>query len=117
MARTVRKSEEIGAIRATLDIHGKALKVIQDDQRELRNRQENMNEILAANVEQLKIHIEGVRLIREQNELMRREFDAKIAPLEGHVTRVNFGAKIGLFLIGLPACVYYTFQIIRFIRG
>ena len=62
----------------------------------LSDSQERMNQTLAENTKQLEIHIQGVKLAREQNEILRADFDkrvdateADITPLQDHVKRIE----------------------------
>lgn len=44
---------------------------------------------LAGQHEQLKIHIEGVKLARQQNDLLKRDLDSRLQPIQDHVTVVR----------------------------
>lgn len=71
--------------------------------------QEDINEIkqtMAVNTKELEIHIEGVKLAREQNELLKQEVDDKfqelskdITPIKNHVAFVK-GAMWALGVAG-----------------
>lgn len=45
----------------------------------------SMSEILAKNTEQLKIHIEGVKLAREQNDILRKDVDTRFADVRAEM--------------------------------
>jgi hypothetical protein len=86
---------------------------IQEIHRELRV----MNETLIINTEQLKIHIEGVKLAREQNEDYRREMEFRLKPLEETSILARGYIKGFMFLIGTPAAIYYLTKIYEFIKS
>jgi len=107
------QDEKIGKIEATLDF-------VREDLGLMRDEMKVMNQILAVNTEQLKHHIEGVKLAREQNDLLKSDvdtrmetlklqiqankdaaeekFDEKIDPIQEHVTKVKTLGKVGGWL-------------------
>ena len=50
--------------------------------------------ILACNTKELQIHIEGVRLAREQNDLLRQEMLARLEPLEKKSSQIDGAWKL-----------------------
>jgi hypothetical protein len=76
-----------------------------------------MNKTLSAQAEDLKFHIESVRLAREQNDLLKQDMDTRLAPIQKHVIQVNFLGKMMLVFVAFPAAVYYVAQIIRMLMG
>lgn len=76
-----------------------------------------MNETLIINTEQLKIHIEGVKLAREQNDLYRLDMESRIRPLEETNILARGYIKAGIFFIGTPAAIYYLVQIYKFVSN
>lgn len=91
--------------------------IIHQDVGELKNEMKSVNKILAVQEENLRLHMEGVRLAREQNDLLKQDVDARLAPIQEHVTRVNFLGKIILAFVAFPASVYYIAQLVRMLMG
>lgn len=58
-----------------------------------------MNKTLAINTTQLEIHIEGVKLAREQNNLLKEEFDRQLRRINAHIDFVQ-GAAAAITIIG-----------------
>lgn len=90
----------------------------------LHEGQTEQGKTLSANTRQLEIHIEGVRLAREQNAILRNEFDlrreevnARLSPIEDHVKFFSRITKMVAWSVVLPASVYYIIQIVRSFRG
>lgn len=102
--------ERLARIEATLDI-------VKDNQRDTQEEIKVMNKILAVNTEQLSVHIEGVKLAREQNEILKKDVDDRFEamnaanePLQDHVKFVNKLTKVAMYCLS-PAAVYYIIQI------
>ena len=119
--RKTSQTEKIARIEANLDI-------LKDNTSQIQEEIKVMNQILAVNTKQLEIHIEGVRLAREQNEILRKDVDARfekaakdLGPIRDHVKFVNQSVKIWLKIIGglfaLPACLYYLISIYFKMKG
>lgn len=104
--KSTEQAEQIIEIKTTLDALKDNVTGIQEELRV-------MNKTLLVNTEQLAVHIEGVRLAREQNELLRKETEARLQPIQDHVVRVNFIGKILALLIGAPAALFYVIQILK----
>lgn len=51
-----------------------------------------MNKTLAINTTQLEIHIEGVKLAREQNNLLKEEFEKQLKRINKHIDFVQGAA-------------------------
>jgi hypothetical protein len=99
----------------------KEIEVKIDDQsekiREIRQELSTMNATLIVNTEQLKLHIEGVRLARQQNEDYRREMDQRLKPIEEANILARGYIKAFMFFIGMPAAIYYLTKIYDFIKS
>jgi len=87
------------------------------DVSELKGEMKSVNKILAVQEENLRQHMESVRLAREQNELIKQELEGKIAPIQKHVNNVNFLGKIMIALVAFPAAMYYIAQLVRMLMG
>lgn len=107
--RNTMNGEKIGRIEATLELLSEN---VQNIQLEIRT----MNETLAVNTKQLEIHIEGVMLAREQNDILRKDLDSRLAPIQEHVIQVRTMLKVFAVVAGLPAFVYYIIMAISKIR-
>jgi len=88
-----------------------------DEIKEIHAELKLMNRTLIKNTEQLKIHIEGVVLARQQNEDYRKEMDSRVKPLEETNIVARGYIKLGMALIGIPAGAYYIIQIFKFIAS
>ena len=97
-------------------------------QEKMSDKQIEIFETLSENTKQLEIHIEGVKLAREQNAILRADVEKKfdkvdneIQPLKEHVQYVNvafkFWGKLFAVIIGLPACIYYVISIYLKLKG
>jgi hypothetical protein len=111
----------LGELKATVDY-------LREDLVMLRESQDIMNKTLAVNTAQLELHIEGVKLAREQNELLKKDVDTrfetlnvsmnnKFSPVQKHINNVSFLAKVGLALISTPAAIYYVIKIVQLLTG
>jgi hypothetical protein len=111
----------IGELKATVDY-------LREDLVELRKSQDIMNQTLAVNTKQLELHIEGVKLAREQNDLLKKDVDtrfdsltlsmnAKFSPVQKHIDSVSILTKVALSCIGLPAAIYYVIKIVQLLTG
>lgn len=77
-----------------------------------------MDRTLAVNTEQLRLHMEGVKLAREQNEILRQEMNGRLDIAEkdlsmtvAHVNRVDGGFKLAGFImkaLGAAAAIIGT---------
>ena len=101
----------------------------------MNEKQEKMSDTLQENTKQLEIHIEGVKLAREQNNLIKTQLEVridknedaiekieeKIEPIRDHVkfinTSLSFWAKVLAALVGVPACTWYVINIIMKLKG
>lgn len=91
---------------------------VQSEQiKEIHKELKVMNETLIINTAQLKIHIEGVKLAREQNDLYRSDMDSRLRPLEETNILARGYVKAVAFFIGLPAAIYYISKIYEFIKA
>lgn len=97
-------------------------------QEKMSDKQGDIFETLSENTKQLEIHIEGVKLAREQNLILRADVERKfekvdneLIPLKNHVQYVNvafkFWGKLFAVIFGLPACVYYLLSIYLKLKG
>jgi hypothetical protein len=109
--------EKIARIDATVDY-------LKDESTLMREQLQSMNQTLAVNTEQLKVHIEGVKLAREQNTILKADVDSRflqrdeeLKPVHKHVTQVSFLTKVFMWGIALPGAVYYCIQIFRSVKG
>lgn len=104
---------------AKMEVHLDNLKGITS---EIQTEIQTMNKILVVNTTQLEIHIEGVRLAREQNDLLREDIDNRfklnqedLQPIKDHITFVNKTIKLWIkvltVLVALPAFSYYTISV------
>lgn len=82
------------------------LDILQQDIAEIKKTINENTIQLAVNTKQLEIHIEGVRLAREQNDLLKKDFDTRfealnsdIKPIKNHVSFVK-GALWALGICG-----------------
>jgi len=70
------------------------------------------SKILAVNTSQLELHIEGVRLAREQNNLLKEEMLARLEPLEKRSANFDGAWK----LVGmLAATIAFLASIVKII--
>ena len=103
-------SEKLGKLEAHLEIVLDTVAVVQIELK-------TMNNILYLNTKQLEIHIEGVRLAREQNELLRKEFNSRIIPMEDNFKFIYKFGKLIACIITLPPFIYYVSQCIHIFKG
>ena len=90
----------------------------------LHDEQCGQGKTLVENTRQLEMHIAGVRLAREQNEILRddfnlrkRELDARLEPLEDQHIKLNAYWKILTVLALAPAGLYYLWLLLKLIKG
>lgn len=94
----------------------------------LSDRQERMNDTLTENTKQLEVHIEGVRLAREQNALLKgetaerfKDLETSLEPIKDQVKFVNtsltFWSKTIGVVVVFPACIYYIISIYFKLKG
>ena len=94
----------------------------------LNDRQEKMSETLTENTKQLEIHIEGVKLAREQNAMVRvemlerfKEVEEEIEPIRDQMkfinTTISLWTKLLGTFVGIPAMIYYCINIYMKLKG
>ena len=109
--------ERLGEFAAHIETMRDAMSIVQTELK-------SMNVTLAVNTRQLELHIEGVRLAREQNAILRDEFDlrekevnARLLPIEDNFKFVSKFSRLVIWAAAIPAVVFYVIQIIHSIRG
>jgi hypothetical protein len=115
-------AEQMGEVKATLNY-------LREDFSLMKEELKVLNQTLAVNTKQLEIHIEGVKLAREQNELLKKDVDTridtfkedvetKIAPIQTHVTKAQTYGKIAAWVLGslmAPIAVWCATQMIQLV--
>lgn len=110
------KSEQMGEMKATLDY-------LKEDFGLFRQELKVMSQTLAVNTRQLEVHIEGVQLARQQNDILKRDVDnrmyeinANIEPIKVHVTKVQLWGKIAAWTAGTviaPMAIWGAIKIVE----
>lgn len=65
------------------------LNKIEDRLDEISKEISEMNKTLAVNTKQLEIHIEGVKLAREQNDILKNNLEAQITEIKDQFKPIN----------------------------
>lgn len=78
----------------------------------LNDEQRGMNVTLIENTEQLKVHIEGVKLARQEIADLRKLADGRFKPLEEHQIKVSAYWKVLTMVACAPAGIYYLCKIV-----
>jgi hypothetical protein len=78
---------------------------------------QTMNQTLAVNTKQLEIHIEGVKLAREQNELLKVELNMRLQPIEDNFKFLYKFGKLIACLAAFPAILFYCIQLVHSFKG
>lgn len=93
------------------------VEIVRETMVEVQTELKSMNETLSENTRQLEVHIEGVRLAREQNTLLRLEVNERLAPIEEISNFVSSCSKLVIGMIALPPFIYYVIQIIHSLKS
>ena len=75
------------------------------------------SQILSKNTGQLEIHIEGVRLAREQNDMLKTEMLARLAPLEKRSANFDGAWKLVGILAAAIAFLVSAAKLAELIAG
>ena len=78
------------------------------------DRLSSVERIMAVNTAQLEIHIEGVRLAREQNDIIRDDVEQRLQPLEKRASIGDAALKIAGGAAGFVAVAASLIKIVEY---